>query len=258
LGVTLRLFQSLSTVSSSISQVANSQIHIAEFVNIEKNKKIENLQFFSLNNGNKLVLDNIYFKYLNSDSYIFEDLNLSIQKNTHNIIVGPNGSGKSTLLGIIGNVLIPEKGTVTSFTDKLAYIGATPFIFATTLRENLLYGVKEKIEDKEVLKLLERFEVFKEKESYKLDRFIDNTSLSSGQMQKVAFIRALLSKPSLLLLDEAMANLDDDSKLLVQEIVSNQKITVINSTHDPEKFLNIDSIIKINIVDEKRLIEHKK
>lgn len=258
LGVTLRLFQSLSTVSSSISQVANSQIHIAEFVNIEKNKKIENLHFFSLNNGNKLVLDNIYFKYLNSDSYIFEDLNLSIQKNTHNIIVGPNGSGKSTLLGIIGNVLIPEKGTVTSFTDKLAYIGATPFIFATTLRENLLYGVKEKIEDKEVIKLLERFEVFKEKESYKLDRFIDNTSLSSGQMQKVAFIRALLSKPSLLLLDEAMANLDDDSKLLVQEIVSNQKITVINSTHDPEKFLNIDSTIKINIVDEKRLIEHKK
>lgn len=256
LGVTLRLFQSLSTVSSALSQVANAQIHIDEFIKIEKNNNIVNSEGFSLENSNSLELKDISFKYLNSETYIFENLNLKIQKNTHNLIVGSNGSGKSTLLGIIGNVLNPEKGKVTSFTNKLAYIGATPFIFATTLRENLLYGISQEIEDSEVLNLLKKFDIFKEKESYDLDRVIDNTSLSSGQMQKVAFVRALLSKPSLLLLDEAMANLDEESKKLVQEIVSNQNITVVNSTHDPDKFLNVDSIIKINIVDEKRIIDH--
>ena len=67
-------------------------------------------------------------------------MNFEIKKNTHNIIVGSNGSGKSTLLGLIGNVLRPEKGTLTTFSDSLAYIGATPFIFSTTIRENIIYG----------------------------------------------------------------------------------------------------------------------
>ena len=91
-----------------------------------------------------------------------------------------------------------------------------------------------------------------------LDRKVDNTSLSSGQMQKIAFIRALLSKPKILLLDESIANLDEDSKEIVLSIISKQKITVINSTHDPDKYQNVDSLISLNIVNEKRVLKVNK
>ena len=102
--------------------------------------------------------------------------------------------------------------------------------------------------------MMNKFQVFKEKASYDLNRKIDNTSLSSGQMQKIAFIRALLSNPEILLLDESISNLDDLSKELVLDIISSQKITVINSTHDPEKYNNVDSIFKLDVNNEIRSI----
>ena len=102
--------------------------------------------------------------------------------------------------------------------------------------------------------MMKKFEVFKEKDGYDLNRKIDSASLSSGQMQKIAFIRALLSNPEILLLDESISNLDDFSKELVLDIISNQKNTVINSTHDPEKYNNIDSVFKLDVKDEIRTI----
>ena len=84
---------------------------------------------------------------------------------------------------------------------------------------------------------------------------VDNTTLSSGQMQKIAFVRAILSKPDILLLDESMANLDDKSQELVLSLISKQSITIINSTHDPERYEKVDSLIKLDIVDEKRVLK---
>lgn len=254
LGVTIRLFQSFAKIADSLNKIANSQVHIKEFVKIEKSTKLLNNNYLNIDKSSNIKLEKVNFKYLNSDSYIFKDLNLEIRKDTHNIIVGPNGSGKSTLLGLIGNVLRPESGTLTTFSDKNAYIGTTPFIFTTTLRENILYGNKTNISDKMVLEYLRNFKVFNEDISYQLDRVVDNTSLSSGQMQKIAFIRALLLEPDILILDESISNLDEFSKDLVLNEISKKNITVLNSTHDPEKYEKIDSIIRLEIIDEERVI----
>ena len=254
LGVTTRLFQSLAKVTNSLNMVVNSQVHISEFMALEKEHVVKNVNYLSIIDLNKIELQDVDFKYIKSDTFIFENLNLSINKDTHNIIVGPNGSGKSTLLGLLGNVLRPEAGKLITFSEKFGYIGATPYIFATTLRNNLLYGNKYKIEDSELLNFLNDFNLFNEQESYDLNRKVDNIHFSSGQMQKIAFIRALLSKPEILLLDESIANLDEASKEIVLSIISKQKITVINSTHDPEKYENVDSIISLDIVNEKRVL----
>jgi ABC-type multidrug transport system fused ATPase/permease subunit len=144
---------------------------------------------------------------------------------------------------------------LSTFSEKFSYIGATPFIFNTTMRKNILYGNSEEINDSEIIDLLKEFNLFNENVNYDLDRIIDNKSLSSGQMQKIGFIRALLIRPEILLLDESMANLDDASKNLIMSIISEQNITVINSTHDPEFHKNVDSIIKIDTVDEKRVLK---
>jgi len=88
-----------------------------------------------------------------------------------------------------------------------------------------------------------------------LNRIISNKSLSSGQMQKIAFVRALVANPDILLLDEATANLDDVSKNKIFKILKDKNITIINSTHDSEKFQNVDFNLEINIQNEKRFIE---
>ena len=71
-----------------------------------------------------------------------------------------------------------------------------------------------------------------------------------GQMQKIAFVRALVAEPTILLLDEATSNLDDSSKEKIFKILKNRKITIINSTHDPDKFQNVDFNLNIEINNE--------
>lgn len=256
IGVTLRLFQSLGNLTGSMNQIINSHVHIEKFYQLDKNKAIVNKQNFQIHNKPTVEFENLSFKYLNSDLNIFENINFTIQKNHHVLITGPNGSGKSTLLGLIAGVLYSNEGRVKSFSNKFGYIGATPLIFESSLYENLTYGNDANVSDEEILTFLKLLDTFKEEENYELARVINNKSLSSGQMQKIAFIRALLSDIEILLLDEATANLDDKSKEKIFAILKEREVTIINSTHDPESFGKVDKNLKINIVDEKREIQY--
>lgn len=257
IGVTLRLFQSLGGMTNATNQIINSHVHIEKFYEMEKNKGIiykDNFRTDNLKNGKAIEVKDASFKYFSSETLIFENLNLSFEKNSHTLLTGPNGSGKSTLLGLISGVFYAENGSITTTTERYGYIGATPLIFTATLRENLLYGNNFEIEDKTLVNYLKEFDTFKEESNYDLNRVIDNKSLSSGQMQKIAFIRALVAKVEILLLDESTANLDDKTRNLIFNILENTDITIINSTHDPESFKNIDSHYRIELVDEKRVI----
>lgn len=257
IGVTLRLFQSLSVLSTGLSKILNSHVHISQLYMILKSREIVNKDNYAVkNNIGTLAIkfDNASFKYFNSNETIFSNLNLEIEKGTHNIITGPNGSGKSTLLGLLAGVFYTNEGKVYTSSNSFGYIGATPLIFTKSLRENLLYGNKKKIDDDVLIEELKKFDTFKEESAYDLDRIISNKTLSSGQMQKIAFVRALLSDVEILLLDESTANLDETSRNLVFKILKNRKVTIVNSTHDPEMFDSIDCHIQISIEDEKRVI----
>ena len=139
---------------------------------------------------------------------------------------------------------VPEKGNIEVFSKKLGYVGVTPLIIETSIRENLLYGNTSEVEDSYIIELLERFK-FKDR-LVDLDEVVSNKTLSSGQMQKVSFIRALLNNVDILLLDESTSNLDSQSKKLIFEILNNENITVINSTHNKEDF-SYDSHIEITV-----------
>ena len=104
-----------------------------------------------------------------------------------------------------------EKGQVTAFCKNFGYIGAVPLIFSASLRENILYGNNQNIQDKEIIDFLKDLIHLKKNLVITLIER-DNKSLSSGQMQKIAFVRALLSDLDVLLLDESTANLDDKSR----------------------------------------------
>jgi len=78
-----------------------------------------------------------------------------------------------------------------------------------------------------------------------LEDEINSKSLSSGQMQKVSLIRALLGNPEILFLDEATSNLDKDSVNLINLKLTNFKGTIINITHRPDQFTGVDNFYEI-------------
>ena len=257
IAITLRLFQSLGGIAGSFSKVLNSQIHIEklrEAVDTQDSSIEHNYIFKHNNNGNDVEINSVNFKYRNSESWIFEDLNLHIKENTHTVITGQNGSGKSTLLGLISGMLIHQNGSIGIAKEKLGYIGPTPLILSTTLKENLLYGNSLKIDNKKILEACKIFMLDDEINEDLLNRNVTNTSLSSGQMQKVGFIRAILSNVEILLLDESTSNLDRSSKSLILDILTDKNITVINSTHDPTSFQQVDRHIQIDLIGNKRSV----
>jgi len=255
IGVTLRLFQSLGNLTSTLNQIINSHVHIEKFYEIDNNKIELNKENFQIHSKSSIEVSNLDFGYFNSDVNIYSDINFSIKKDTHVVVTGPNGSGKSTLLGLLSGVLYAQNGTVKSFSDKFGYIGATPMIFEASLLENIMYGNDLSVSNEDIYDYLRILDTFKEEESYSLNRTINNKSLSSGQMQKIAFIRAFLSDTEILLLDEATANLDDTSKDIIFKILKEKNITIINCTHDPESFENVDANLKISLDNEIRKVE---
>lgn len=251
IGVLLRLFQSLSGLNNGLNLVVNSSVHVEELYKLDTDSPNLNLDSFVSNKNLEpsVKFSNVSFRYFNSEDYIFTDLNLEIPNNKHTIITGPNGSGKSTLLGLISGLYIPTSGLVEIKTNKLGYVGVTPLIIDSTIKENLLYGNNKNVSDEKIVDLLKRFNFYTENKKIDLSKKISNKTLSSGQMQKVSFIRSLLSEVEILLLDEATSNLDTVSKKLIFDILQEEKITIINSTHNKSEF-DYDFELKINISED--------
>ena len=138
MGVTLRMFQSLASVSNSVNMIVNSQIHLDTFYKMElfkKNAFEENYIVETVSSSKNLIeAKGVKFKYLNSDEEIFTDINLRIERNLHTVITGSNGSGKSTLLGILAGVYFPNSGQVIGRSNKLGFVGPNPLIFSGTIK----------------------------------------------------------------------------------------------------------------------------
>ena len=78
-----------------------------------------------------------------------------------------------------------------------------------------MYGNKNHRSDKEIIDMVNKFKLFEDSIQIDLDIKVDNKSLSSGQMQKIAFIRVLLSDAEVLFLDESTSNLDEETKAMI-------------------------------------------
>lgn len=178
--------------------------------------------------------EGISFKY-DKQKNLFTDLDLSIGSSDVLVIKGESGSGKSTLLSLILGLYVPNEGKVEingrsskdyefDLHEVLAYVGPEPYFIQGTVRENLTYGLEENrkfVQDADLWGALEAVEL-KDLIStlqFKLDEPInDIPQLSTGQKQRLSFARALVRKPSLLILDEATANLDTVTE---KKIISN-------------------------------------
>ena len=150
-----------------------------------------------------------------TDLYI-EDL--KIESGLVHGLVGPNGCGKTTLLKLIMGITQPDSGSVDyeglSMTD-MTMMSQRPYLMHTSVYDNIVYPLKirgEKIDRDEVEALMERVGLLDLKDQYA-------GSLSSGERQKLSFIRAIVFRPKMVLMDETLSNLDSESEALFREII---------------------------------------
>lgn len=256
IGVTLKLFNSINGVTTTFSNIINSHVHIAKFKGLNFDINNPGKDNFLVVNSESVHLKNIHFKYQNSKEDIFKNIDIEFKKGKHTILTGENGTGKSTLLGLIAGIYYPQSGKVLTHSNKYGYVSAQPFIFRDSLLNNIIYGNEEKtIPTIEILNLLKEFNTFKKEDEYVLDKIVSNKTLSSGQMQKIGFIRILLSKPEIILLDESTSNLDTESKSIVFKKLKENNTTIINSTHDPKNFDFVDYHYEIVIDNDQRKVK---
>lgn len=258
IAILLRMFQALGNLNKNIHMVSAYHVYLEKLYNVEElDQKINHKNYIIDKSANSVVeFKNVTFQYFNAESPTFEKLNLHIQKNKHTVLTGPNGSGKSTLIGLASGNLFPTKGNIISKTSKIGYVGSTPLIIKSSLKENILYGNSKNITEDDMLKILTNLELYSNPNELNLDQQISNKSLSTGQMQKISFARAVLGEKELLILDESTANLDTESKQKIYTLLSELELTILNSTHlDLDEMphdihLNIDTTGKSKTIVE--------
>ena len=168
---------------------------------------------------------------------LLDGVNLTIDHPGVTVIMGPNGAGKSLLLRCLHGLISPDRGrialgplTVSGSRSRQAMVFQQPVLLRRTALQNLAFAAPE-LAKKTPQRLFEALA------SVNLGDRADQPArmLSGGEQQRLALARALLSKPDLLLLDEATASLDPASVLLIESLVkaqSAQGTKVILVSHD--------------------------
>ncbi|RKD23187.1 multidrug ABC transporter [Ammoniphilus oxalaticus] len=212
----------------------------------------------------------VYFRYDETKlSYALKDIHIFIPKKQMTAIVGKSGAGKSTLIDLLTGLIEPEKGEVLidgsplsnhnllALRRSVSYVSQDPFLFNTSIRENLLLVTPEASEDEmwEALAFASADD-FVRNLPRGLDTMIGDRGirLSGGERQRLVLARAVLKKPSILVLDEATSSLDTENERRIQEALERikGKMTVIVIAHRLSTIQNADQVI---VLDQGRIVQ---
>ncbi|WP_169545165.1 ATP-binding cassette domain-containing protein [Sneathiella aquimaris] len=166
-------------------------------------------------------------------------IDLVIEGEGCTILMGPNGSGKTTLLRLLHGLERPRSGVIdwqdssVSAQKQQSFVFQSPTIMRRSVLENILYPLK--IRDVPRRSALRKAETWLEKVGLLSVMHQKADVLSGGEKQKLAAARALITRPSLLFLDEPTANLDGASTLAIEGLVQGameEGTKIVMATHD--------------------------
>jgi len=227
---------------------------------------------FSLISTKKIIQMNDVWTSYDSQSYALEGINLSIDRGTNYAIVGQSGSGKSTLLKLMNGMMTPSKGAIKidyltpnmnnkKFKKIMHTIGYIPqslgLVKNVSVLDNILIGALPRLNRMQsILKQFPEHEIQEAKRILKLVGLSGKESrkaymLSGGEKRRVAIARALMQKPTILLADEIVSELDHvTSREIMNLVLDAQKkmnLTAIMVHHDMKlalEFANRVAVIK--------------
>ncbi len=184
---------------------------------------------------NEIAFTNVWFAY-NNDNWILKDISFTVKRGEKIAIVGSTGSGKTTIINVLSKLYGQRKGSITidgkelsripeqSLRKVVGVVMQDVFLFSGTIRENLSFG-KPGVSDEEIHNAArtvgaDRF-IEKLPGGYEYEVNENGSGLSAGQKQLVAFVRALLYNPEILILDEATSSVDTETEHLIEAATAN-------------------------------------
>jgi subfamily B ATP-binding cassette protein MsbA len=208
-----------------------------------------------------IVFDDVSFSY-NDDEEVLSNISMQIDGGDFVALVGGSGAGKSTIASLLARLYEQDSGEImaadTPISDfdidewrsRIAYVRQDPFIFDTTLRQNLLMANPD-ASDRELHRVATIAQVTEFlddlPEGFDTELGDDGVRLSGGQRQRVALARALLEDADILLLDEATSDLDTDIENRVQTEIEtmNRDFTIIAIAHRLSTIKGADRIFTL-------------
>lgn len=216
---------------------------------IEKGEEIENLK-------GDIEFENVSMQY--GDNKVLHNISFIIKEGNKVTIAGKTGVGKTTLTNILmrlypiakGKILIGGKDIskvrIKDIRKNISYISQTPYILNDTLKNNILLG-DNKITDEQIIEVAKEigFEKVLEKFKNGLEEVIEKNKLSYGQLQMIAFLRAILHKANIYIFDEPTSNIDLKTEDRIQKLIDKitRESTVIIIAHRKSTIENSDKII---------------
>lgn len=210
-----------------------------------------------------IKVEQLYYKYPNTDKYIFENARMQVPYGKSVGIMGPSGAGKTTVVDIMLGLLRVESGTITcdgvnvlehygQWLANIGYISQTINMVDDTIRANIAFGVDvDDIDDARVWQVLEEAQLadFVRNLPNGINTVIGERGvrISGGQRQRVGIARALYHDPEILILDEATSALDNDTEAAIMEAIENfhGRKTMLIIAHRLKTIENCDIIYKV-------------
>ncbi len=259
----LRIQQGILTVKNS-SGAASGTMSLIEDLSKSPNHFMEKQVEGKLPFIPEILVSNLHFKFNDKDQdYLFSNLNLELAPGSRTAFVGPSGSGKSTLVDIMLGIIPPTSGDVrisgvaakdahAQWPGSIGFVPQDVWIIDGTIKDNILIGRDEHVSDEAISAAILNADLteFIASLPKMLETVVgnDGQTLSGGQRQRIGIARALVTNPSILILDEATSSLDSSSEQSITSSIAklSQNITVIVIAHRLSSIRDFQNIVYID------------
>ncbi len=260
------IFNILETLQTSM----NSYRRIKKLLE-EKDDEIleENLEFRNIDGD--IQFENVSMKY--DKKIILNDISFTIKKGTKVTLAGRTGVGKTTITNVLMRLYDICEGKITiggediseiplsELRGNISYISQTPYILEASLRDNIILSKKE-IKDEQILELVKEIGATNiiDRMDNGLDTVIKFNKLSYGELQIIAFLRAILHEANYYIFDEPTSNIDLKTERVIQNIIDkiSRESTVIIIAHRKSTIESSDKIIYLKDGRVDKVVENVK